>query len=275
MADDLAAKSSKLNIEEDENTVIDLGSDDNRILDAKTSLMLVGKIVSERTVNLEALRRTMNQIWALNRSMIVRSIGVNLFVFQFFHWKDKEKILAGRPWCFDEKLLLLEEVRGNEQPSQVVIVSSPFWVWIYNLPFNYRSKTEVSAIAGSLGLVLNIDLDDLGLEKFCRVKVLLNVYKPLRRKQKIRRKDGKVSSIEYKYERLPNFCFRCGVMGHSDKDCHDATYDEDDQELGWGTWLKASPLKGRLRNKEEVVAITTRRKALFVIKEARGDDGLQ
>ena len=200
MADDLAEKYSKLNIEEDENAVIDLGSDATGTLDAKTSLMLVGKIVSERTVNLDALRRTMNQIWALNRSMIIRSIGVNMFVFQFFHWKDKEKILAGRPWCFDQKLLLLEEVRGNEQPSQVVIDSSPFWVRIYNMPFNCRSKTEVSAIASSLGPVLDIDIDDLGLEKFCRVKVLLNVYKPLRRKQKIRRKDGEVSSIEYKYE---------------------------------------------------------------------------
>ena len=64
-------------------------------------------------------------------------------------------------------------------------------------------------------------------------------------------------------------------MGHNDKDCHNDAYDEDDQELGWGTWLKASPLKGRIRDKEEVVAITTRRKALFVIKETGGIEGQQ
>lgn len=89
----------------------------------------------------------MNQIWALSRGMVVRAIDSNTFVFQFFHWKDKLKILEGRPWSFDQKLLVLNEIVGHEQPSQVVLDTTPFWVRIYNLPFNCRSEGEVRAIA--------------------------------------------------------------------------------------------------------------------------------
>lgn len=82
------------------------------------------------------------------------------------------------------------------------------------------------AIAGCLGLVLEVDVDYFGLELFCRVKMRLNIFNPLRRRQRIRRKDGDVATIDYKYEGLPHFSFRCGVLGHSDKDCNEEVPEE-------------------------------------------------
>lgn len=43
-------------------------------------------------------------------------IDPSLFAFQFFHWRDKEKALSGRPWCFENNLLVLKEINGDEQP---------------------------------------------------------------------------------------------------------------------------------------------------------------
>ncbi|XP_021767686.1 uncharacterized protein LOC110732082 [Chenopodium quinoa] len=90
---------------------------------------------------------------------------------------------------------------------------------IKNLPFNCRSDDDVKEIVANWGEVIEVDEDILGLDRFRRVKVLLNVTKPLRRFQRIIDKGGRVVCVEFAYERLPFFCFACRVIGHAEKEC--------------------------------------------------------
>ena len=237
MAEELIERCTKLKITDDESSIIDLGNDVSSDLDDKLSLRLIGKLLTSRAFNIEAFKRTMIQSWGVQHKVVIKAIESNLFVFQFFHWRDKDKVLTGRPWCFDQQLLLPNEVTGDEQPADVSLAYSPFWVRIHNLPF-CRSSEDVKTIASSMGTVMEIENDELGLEKFCRVRVMVDVHKPLRRFQKIKNKNNLVVTIEFKYERLPFFCFMCGRMGHHEKDCHEAMEDEGEKELGWGLWLK-------------------------------------
>ena len=62
--------------------------------------------------------------------------------------------------------------------------------------------------------------------------------KPLRRGSKIKGPDGEVVWVAFKYERLINFCFRCGVLGHESKICK-KPIGTDEQENQYGEWLKA------------------------------------
>ena len=63
----------------------------------------------------------MLHVWCLKDRVIIRSMGSNLFMFQFFHWRDREKVLNGRPWSFEQRLLFLQEIDGDAQPSDVVV----------------------------------------------------------------------------------------------------------------------------------------------------------
>lgn len=57
---------------------------------------------------------------------------------------------------------------------------------------------------------------------------------------KIKREGGDWSWINFKYERLGTFCFVCGKIGHSERDCN-VVYTNLDKELErpYGTWLRA------------------------------------
>lgn len=266
MAEEIISKCSDLTIDDEEGTVIDLGGtkapeDGNNI-----DLMLIGRLLTEKSYNVEAFKRTMTKIWAPAHGLAIRVLSPNLYALQFFHWKDKEKVLIERPWCFDNVLILLKEIEGDEQPEQVKITHSPFWVRIKNLPFNCRSDEDAKALMKSMGDVLELEEDKLGIGRYRRVKVLLDVRKPLRRFQKIKDKRGREIQVDYAYERLPFFCFACGRMGHTERDCHDVTEEEKKMRLGWGTGLKATPRKGHTKEVEEMEEMVANKKTVFVTK---------
>lgn len=63
--------------------------------------------------------------------------------------------------------------------------------------------------------------DDLAMEgdRFVRVRVTLNISKPLCRGRVITLDDRKDLWIPFKYELLPNLCYWCGCLTHDDRSC--------------------------------------------------------
>ena len=53
--------------------------------------------------------------------------------------------------------------------------------------------------------------------KFMRIRVNLSIDKPLRRGAHITNAKGERFWVNFKYEKLPTFCFICGKLGHNDK----------------------------------------------------------
>lgn len=75
-----------------------------------------------------------------------------------------------------------------------------------------------------------------------RVRVHFDVRLPLKKHKMLRKRDGSVTKIVFKYERLPSFCFVCGIIGHMDKHCpkiYALNEVEEEPEKGWGVELRA------------------------------------
>lgn len=271
MADDIIARCSKLKITEDEETIvtIDDGIDDTRA--SNISLSIVGRVLTKRPYNFEAFKRTMNQIWMISKPALFRAIGNGLFIIQFVSQRDREKVLDGRPWTFDQCLVLLDVIKVGVQPSDIVLNHSPFWIRLYNLPLESRSVKHVRSFAQNLGEVMDIDDDGVEWDKSARVKVAMDVTRPLRRVLRFRNRMGQLSMVEIKYERLPTFCYVCGILGHIERDCVEATEDERSMEHQWGSWLRASPRRGRLKMQEETKAFLSCCKALQFENEKERD----
>lgn len=78
-----------------------------------------------------------------------------------------------------------------------------------------------------------------------RVKIRLDVRKPLKRKKKIKRKDGSEFVVMCKYERLGDFCFVCGLVSHTERFCRRSLDSRgEDENREWGAWLRAPPRRG-------------------------------
>lgn len=134
MADDIALKVSALKITVEENQTISLDDIPDSENKHDFALALVGKVMTRRSFNFEALKRTLNQIWAISKGALFRNIENDLFVIQFACKRDKEKVMVGRPWTFDQSLVMLQEIDADIQPSNIVMNLCPFWVRLYNLP---------------------------------------------------------------------------------------------------------------------------------------------
>lgn len=64
----------------------------------------------------------------------------------------------------------------------------------------------------AIGEVIELD-DGIGWGPYLKVKVWMNISNPIL-KGKLINFAGTQKWLTFRYERLPNFCFKCGVIKH-------------------------------------------------------------
>ncbi len=145
----------------------------------------------------------------------------NRLVFVFEDEADRERVMMGEPWAYDKYLIILQRIEEEEAIEDVVFRETSLWVQLHGLPVRRMNPEVAKTLVSSLGRVEQISDGDTnadGGQAMC-ICVRLDVTKPLCRGRKARLDKGHETWISFKYERLPNFCFWCGLLSHSDMDC--------------------------------------------------------
>ncbi|XVF64371.1 hypothetical protein PTKIN_Ptkin09bG0164300 [Pterospermum kingtungense] len=127
--------------------------------------------------------------------------------------------LDGEPWPYDNHLLLLHKLAPGEVSVMVLLVTTNFWIGVYDLPVGYMSLN----IGKQLGNYI----------------VQVDVRMPLKRKKKISCPGSQGLMVNFKYEKLPSFCFVCGLLGHVEQFCS-KVFDQPNGDVrrDWGAWLR-------------------------------------
>ncbi|KAF5445284.1 hypothetical protein F2P56_034346 [Juglans regia] len=99
--------------------------------------------------------------------------------------------------------------------------------------------------AEAIGLVIRVEAEADGRAwgRCLRVRVAVELNKPLLR-EKWLRLDDKQHWISFKYERLQNFCFQCGILNHKGKGYSTACNTQQGDTLPpsqYGPWLRGQP----------------------------------
>ena len=239
---------------EDNDEEVDWAIDDTTEEEDKTALLLIGKVWTCRILNSPALMDTLKKIWQPKYGVETRKIEENMYSFQFFHWRDKRRVLEGQPWHFDKHAICFSEIQDDGKPSDLQLHSMPIWTRFYNLPFKGRGIDDnIKTLANKVGVFVQIDkTQECAIDRSIRVKTIVDVRYPLKSQVKLKIRGGDTIPIPVKYERLPLFCYICGKIGHGDRDCDENKGDKS-PERRFSNQLRASPWKVPPKNGEDEV----------------------
>ncbi|KAH9679913.1 CCHC-type domain-containing protein [Citrus sinensis] len=214
---------------------------------------LVGRFLTDKVINFVAMKNTMASLWRPGKGVCIKDLSPTLFLFQFFHEIDINRVLETGPWTFDQHILLVKRLEEDEQPQNIPLFTTSFWIQIYNLPIGFMSEKILKDIGNYIGVFLASDENNLmGVwRNYMRIRVSMDVRKPLKRRMKLKKAGGDWIWVDFKYERLNIFCFTCGLLGHTAQQCP-KLYESPKSEIVpvYGHWLKA-PTRRTVMNSGE------------------------
>lgn len=210
-------------------------------------LCVVGKVLSNKPCHVSAVSNVCNIAWKTRASFSVVPWGNNIFLFRFEEAEDKDHILKDGPWSISNNLLILEPLEIGGTVEDVEFSQCPFWIQIHGLPVEKMTRANAELIGKCLGKLLAVETSHDGIllgRSFLRVRAAIKVSDPLPKGFWLRRKPegGDDIWISYKFEKLIDFCYACGRLGHENKGCRFATR-EDGPNSGYGPGLRT----GRVR----------------------------
>ncbi|XP_059431635.1 uncharacterized protein At4g02000-like [Corylus avellana] len=240
--EDLAKMWMNLSLTEEES--IDLDTPDEEIQEGveRGQFCVLGKLVTNHMVSKETIRKTLMRWWKTLGSFSFHVLGENLFLVEFTNAGDKKRILDGRPWVFERSLFLIEDFDGLSSPLEYTFEKAAFWVRMVNLPLACMNQTTGRRIGSTVGEVEMVDTeaDGIGWGEFLRVKIVVDLAKPLARGRMLKVK-GKSKWIAFQYERLPKLCFHCGIINHEKTGCpFKSNLRHQETPTEYGPWMRAS-----------------------------------
>lgn len=166
-----------------------------------------------------------------------------MFVLTFATHVDKDRILDGRLWLFDNALYALRSYDGIMQPSKIPFVSEVFWMQIHNLPLGQMRRDFGVFIGETVGTILDVDTkeDGVGWGKYLKVKIELPLHKPIACGC-FMNSFGTKLWVDFKNEKLPKLCFKCGWLlhvasGYQNENVYMSR--EGGDVMQYGAWLRA------------------------------------
>jgi hypothetical protein len=254
MAEALEEMCRRLKLSKEEAPRIRLGENMKAKSTRETQFSVLFKLMTMKPFHSDVFKSSIRNLWFSTGDLIIRDIDDNLFMAVFNTRDDMERIFVQSPWTFDKKLVQIMRFQGDVQPSDVKFTHAAFWVRVFNLPIKSMTREVGEKIGAAMGRLIEVDVppDGMGWGRFLRIRVEVEILKPLMRGRILQFENEDTGAlqepfwVDFRYEHLPIFCYRCGRIGHSGNDCLEGRRTGGDLEPGeakYGAWLRALPLR--------------------------------
>jgi hypothetical protein len=128
MVDDLSKLWEELLLIEVEDEELSIQRDELEGIASRGRVCILGKLIIDCMICKEMLQSMLMRWWKLVENLSFKILGENLFLIDFESPRDKERVLKGRPWVFEESLFLIEDFDGLTPQSNFTFDRATFWV---------------------------------------------------------------------------------------------------------------------------------------------------
>ncbi|RAL44245.1 hypothetical protein DM860_015605 [Cuscuta australis] len=182
---------------------------------------VVGRFLTNKPIKFDIMQQVLASVWRPAMGVRFRQGEGGLFWFYFCHEKDAKRIIEEGPWSFENNMLHCRLVEPRETIKAADLYVMELWVRVHDLPPGYTSPAVLEAVGKFLGQFRRIDVANVSkaYQGFFRVRVAIDVHKPLKRRMKLTKRDGSIVWVLFKYVRITVFCYYCGILGHLSKHC--------------------------------------------------------
>lgn len=202
---------------------------------------IIAQILTSKTINMNAFRSTMVKAWNPKGKFLTNQLQQNSMAFIFESQNDFQKI-TNLSWCFRESQVIINHWPPDKALHEIDMTKNTFWIQATNLPACLINNQTASFIGNIVGEFIKTDnlTSSHKWKRSLRIKVHVDITKPLQDHVDIPRQGTTNLLTEIRYERLAEFCFFCGMLGHKVFNCIFST-DYVPIEISnckYGPWLK-------------------------------------
>ncbi|KAI9079021.1 hypothetical protein K1719_039021 [Acacia pycnantha] len=182
------------------------------VKEAEVRQILIGKVMSNMTYTCSTMEAILQKAWNLQYGFDVIEVTGSTFMFKFSNEDERIRILRGQPWSINGNLLNLLERSKYKSCEEYDFSHFPVWIQLHNVPMEALCLDNAIKIEGYVEEVVVAEDPQY---------------------------NGSRVWIFVRYEKLQNFCYNCGKIGHDNQNCkvQRLMFVVDSEEHRFGPWI--------------------------------------
>lgn len=195
--------------------------------------------------------------------MEIKLLELNIYSCTFKLESVVDTVIRSSPWSVRGADILLRRWPNHVSFEEIQFDSSDFWVQVHHLPPDRLTEDNMTVISKLIGTPVNLPhkatMKNKHLKFIC-LRVFMDLTKALKTGFFFNRGTLPTVWIQFKYERLSDFCYKCGELGHNVGTCQKTMPHSEgvlDPRYAFRPWLRANLYRLSIMQKsKEVIPVS-------------------